>query len=138
MRPSMQTDPLSRQSAFLSGVGLVLDEVAPTRALGHIELDEEPSHALGHRPRWRLHHGHRERGQPGRQRCRRGRGHGGGRADQHHPLPAFTARRPCHRRGAALNQGRTQQLWQVDITDDRGRLIAHGEVRLQNVEGTPQ
>jgi len=33
----------------------------------------------------------------------------------------------------ALNQGRTQQLWQVDVTDESGRLIAHGEVRLQNV-----
>jgi len=35
----------------------------------------------------------------------------------------------------ALSQGRTQQLWQVDITDESGRLIAHGEVRLQNVAG---
>jgi uncharacterized protein (TIGR00369 family) len=34
----------------------------------------------------------------------------------------------------ALNQGRTQQLWRADITDETGRLIAHGEVRLQNVE----
>jgi acyl-coenzyme A thioesterase PaaI-like protein len=35
----------------------------------------------------------------------------------------------------ALNQGRTQQLWQVNLTDEAGRLIAHGEVRLQNVSG---
>jgi acyl-coenzyme A thioesterase PaaI-like protein len=35
-----------------------------------------------------------------------------------------------------LNQGRTQQLWRVDITDETGRLIAHGEVRLQNVVTT--
>ena len=33
----------------------------------------------------------------------------------------------------ALNQGRTQQLWQVDVRDGTGRSIAHGEVRLQNV-----
>ena len=33
----------------------------------------------------------------------------------------------------ALNQGRTQQLWQVDVRDDRGRRLAHGEVRLQNL-----
>jgi uncharacterized protein (TIGR00369 family) len=33
----------------------------------------------------------------------------------------------------ALNQGRTQQLWQVDIRDSSDRLLAHGEVRLQNV-----
>jgi 1,4-dihydroxy-2-naphthoyl-CoA hydrolase len=35
----------------------------------------------------------------------------------------------------ALNQGRTQQLWQVNLTDEAGRLVAHGEVRLQNVSG---
>jgi len=35
----------------------------------------------------------------------------------------------------ALSQGRTQQLWRVDITDSSGRLVAHGEVRLQNVAG---
>jgi acyl-coenzyme A thioesterase PaaI-like protein len=35
----------------------------------------------------------------------------------------------------ALSQGRTHQLWRVDITDEAGRLVAHGEVRLQNVAG---
>jgi uncharacterized protein (TIGR00369 family) len=34
----------------------------------------------------------------------------------------------------ALNQGRTQQLWQVDIIDSGGRLVAHGELRLQNID----
>ena len=34
----------------------------------------------------------------------------------------------------ALNQGRTQQLWRVDVTDESGRLIAHGELRLQNLD----
>ena len=37
----------------------------------------------------------------------------------------------------ALSQGRTQQLWRVDLTDEAGRLIAHGELRLQNVAGQP-
>ena len=37
----------------------------------------------------------------------------------------------------ALNQGRTQQLWQVDITDSEGRLVAHGELRLQNLDIHP-
>ena len=32
------------------------------------------------------------------------------------------------------HQGRLQQLWQVRITDDDSRLIAEGQVRLQNVE----
>ena len=33
----------------------------------------------------------------------------------------------------AIQQGRTQQLWEVRITDDRERLIATGQVRLQNI-----
>jgi 1,4-dihydroxy-2-naphthoyl-CoA hydrolase len=35
----------------------------------------------------------------------------------------------------AVQQGRTQQLWQVDIRrPEDGKLIARGQVRLQNVE----
>jgi uncharacterized protein (TIGR00369 family) len=33
-----------------------------------------------------------------------------------------------------IQQGRTQQLWQVDVVDQPGRLIATGQARLQNVE----
>ena len=32
-----------------------------------------------------------------------------------------------------LQRGRTQQLWQVEVTDDNGRLVAHGQVRLANL-----
>jgi uncharacterized protein (TIGR00369 family) len=32
----------------------------------------------------------------------------------------------------AAQQGRTLQLWDVDITDDQGRLVAQGRVRLAN------
>ncbi|HUG32165.1 MAG TPA: PaaI family thioesterase [Acidimicrobiia bacterium] len=36
-----------------------------------------------------------------------------------------------------IHRGRTQQLWQVDITrEEDGRLVAQGQVRLQNVAGT--
>ena len=33
----------------------------------------------------------------------------------------------------AVQQGRSQQLWEVRITDDRDRLVAIGQVRLQNI-----
>jgi len=38
-------------------------------------------------------------------------------------------------RGAAtpLHRGRTQQLWQVVITDEQDRVIARGQVRLANL-----
>jgi 1,4-dihydroxy-2-naphthoyl-CoA hydrolase len=32
-----------------------------------------------------------------------------------------------------IQQGRTQQLWEVSISDADGRLVAIGQVRLQNV-----
>ncbi|MFT3715113.1 MAG: PaaI family thioesterase [Gordonia sp. (in: high G+C Gram-positive bacteria)] len=32
-----------------------------------------------------------------------------------------------------IHRGRRQQLWQVDMTDDDGRLIAQSRVRLQNL-----
>jgi 1,4-dihydroxy-2-naphthoyl-CoA hydrolase len=36
-----------------------------------------------------------------------------------------------------LAQGRTAQLWQVEIRDDQQRLVAHAKVRLQNVTEAP-
>ncbi|MBF6454958.1 PaaI family thioesterase [Nocardia cyriacigeorgica] len=32
-----------------------------------------------------------------------------------------------------LHQGRLQQLWQVVVTDESGRVVARGQVRLQNL-----
>lgn len=32
-----------------------------------------------------------------------------------------------------LHRGRLQQLWQVVITDEQGRTVARGQVRLQNL-----
>ncbi len=32
------------------------------------------------------------------------------------------------------HRGRLQQLWRVAITDEDGRMVAEGQVRLQNVE----
>ena len=35
---------------------------------------------------------------------------------------------------APVQQGRTQQLWDVQITDESGRVVARGTVRLQNIQ----
>ena len=35
-----------------------------------------------------------------------------------------------------IHRGRSQQLWLVEITDERGRVAARGEVRLQNLTGS--
>ena len=36
-----------------------------------------------------------------------------------------------------VNRGRSTQLWEVAITDERGRPVAHGWVRLMNLDATP-
>ena len=33
-----------------------------------------------------------------------------------------------------IHRGRTQQLWEVDITDELGRLVAKGQLRLANLD----
>jgi len=35
-----------------------------------------------------------------------------------------------------VHRGRSQQLWTVEITDETGRLVSRGQVRLQNVTHT--
>ena len=36
-----------------------------------------------------------------------------------------------------VHRGRTQQLWQVEVTDADDRLVARGQVRLQNLTSVP-
>jgi 1,4-dihydroxy-2-naphthoyl-CoA hydrolase len=36
-----------------------------------------------------------------------------------------------------VHRGRRQQLWLVTITDQNGKLVARGQVRLQNLEPRP-
>ncbi|ASW54729.1 PaaI family thioesterase [Plantactinospora sp. KBS50] len=37
-----------------------------------------------------------------------------------------------------VHRGRSQQLWQVEITDTAGRLVSRGQVRLQNLPSAEQ
>jgi uncharacterized protein (TIGR00369 family) len=39
-----------------------------------------------------------------------------------------------HVEATPVQQGRTQQLWQCDIVRPDGKLVARGQLRLQNVE----
>jgi 1,4-dihydroxy-2-naphthoyl-CoA hydrolase len=36
-----------------------------------------------------------------------------------------------------LNRSRSTQLWEVSVTDERGRAVAHGRVRLMNLSVAP-
>ena len=126
---------LEDSGPFLRAAGLVLDEISATRVTGHLELGSQ------HHTPWGVVHGGvytaavetaasvgasiavREKGQVAV-----------GLTNTTHFLRAVSAGRVTVE-AAALSQGRTQQLWRVDFTDESGRLIAHGELRLQNVMG---
>jgi uncharacterized protein (TIGR00369 family) len=49
--------------------------------------------------------------------------------DFYRPVSAGTLRAEA----APVHRGRQQQVWQVSITDEQDRLIARGQVRLQNL-----
>jgi 1,4-dihydroxy-2-naphthoyl-CoA hydrolase len=131
--PAFASPAAGTDGAFVVAAGLVPDEITPTRTVGHIDLDER------HHTPWGIVHGGvyatavetaasvgasaavQERGQVAV-----------GLTNTTHFLRSITRGRVTVE-ATALNQGRSQQLWKVDITDTEGRLIAHGEVRLQNL-----
>jgi 1,4-dihydroxy-2-naphthoyl-CoA hydrolase len=131
--PRLDAGSLEAASAFVRAAGLVLDDVTGSRVTGHLRLG--PDH---HMP-WGIVHGGvystaiesaasigastavREQGQVAI-----------GLTNTTHFLRSLSAG-SVKVEASALHQGRTQQLWRVDITDESGRLVAHGEVRLQNI-----
>jgi uncharacterized protein (TIGR00369 family) len=131
--PRATPSPPDHAGAFVTAAGLRVDAVSPTRVSGHIDLDDR------HHTPWGIVHGGvyataiesgasigacaavADRGQVAV-----------GLTNTTHFLRSLTAGR-VEVEAVALNQGRTQQLWKVDVTDGSGRLVAHGEVRLQNI-----
>ena len=127
-RPSLQ-DP----SAFVDAAGLVVEAVAADRVVGHIDLDRR------HHTPWGIVHGGvyatavESAASIGASRAVADLGQVAvGLTNTTHFLRSITSGR-VRVEATALNQGRTQQLWQVDVTDASGRRLAHGEVRLQNL-----
>ena len=130
---SLDTFELEGAGAFLRAAAVVLDEATSTRVTGHLDLG--PDH---HTP-WGIVHGGvyataiESAASIGASVAVRDRGQiAVGLTNTTHFLRSLTAGR-VHIHATALHQGRSQQLWKVDINDEQGRLIAHGEVRLQNI-----
>ena len=118
---------------FVDAAGLVVDEASGQRVVAHIDVG--PSH---HTP-WGIVHGGvyatavESAASIGACLAVEDRELiAVGLTNTTHFLRSITAGR-VRVEAVPLNQGRTQQLWRVDITDGTERLIAHGEVRLQNV-----
>ncbi len=130
-------DPLSLEAAgaFLRAAGLVFDEITATQVTGHLLLSPE------HHTPWGIVHGGvyataiESAASVGASAAVRESGQVAvGLTNTTHFLRSATQGR-VNVTASALSQGRTQQLWRVDVTDESGRLIAHGELRLQNVAG---
>jgi uncharacterized protein (TIGR00369 family) len=133
--PSLDAGSLSDASAFLQAAGLVFDEISGSRVTGHLELGP------GHHTPWGIVHGGvyttavESAASVGASTAVRDQGQVAvGLTNTTHFLRPVTAGRVSVE-AVPLSQGRTQQLWRVDITDGAGKLVAHGEVRLQNVAG---
>jgi uncharacterized protein (TIGR00369 family) len=133
--PNLDAVSLDDASAFLRAAGLVFDEITATRVRGHLDLS--PDH---HTP-WGIVHGGvyttavESAASVGASTAVRDQGQVAvGLTNTTHFLRSATEGRVTVE-ATALSQGRTQQLWRVDLTDEAGRLIAHGELRLQNVAG---
>jgi 1,4-dihydroxy-2-naphthoyl-CoA hydrolase len=125
---------LTTPSEFLSLLDLQFDERTPARVTGSVAADER------HHQPWGLVHGGlyttaietfatvgafeaiKDRGQVAvgvNNVTDFLRPHRSGRLD-------VTA--------TAIQQGRSQQLWQVEIRREDGKLVARGQVRLQNID----
>lgn len=131
--PSARAGSLEQSGEFVTSAGLIVDEMSPTQVRGHIEVD-----ARHHTP-WGIVHGGvyttavESAASIGATAAVQDRGQVAvGLTNTTHFLRSLSSGHVIVE-GIALNQGRTQQLWKVDVTDGSGRLIAHGEVRLQNV-----
>jgi 1,4-dihydroxy-2-naphthoyl-CoA hydrolase len=134
-RPSLDPADLAAAGAFLQAAGLVFDEVTATQVTGHIVLSAE------HHTPWGVVHGGvyataiESAASVGASTAVRDAGQVAvGLTNTTHFLRAVSSGR-VNVTATALSQGRTQQLWRVDVTDESGRLVAHGELRLQNVAG---
>ena len=133
--PSLATGSFEEASAFLRAAGLVFDEITGSRVTGHLQLGP------GHHTPWGIVHGGvyttavESAASVGASTAVREQGQVAvGLTNTTHFLRPITAGR-VNVEAVPLSQGRTQQLWRVDITDEAGKLVAHGEVRLQNVAG---
>jgi 1,4-dihydroxy-2-naphthoyl-CoA hydrolase len=129
------TTPQPEPSAFIRASGFVADEVSGTRVLGHVDFG--PEH---HTDQGVVHGGVYATiveiaGGAGANAAVAE--HGQFAVGVHNAtdfLRASTGGRALIE-AEALHQGRTQQLWQVIITDEAsGKVLARGMLRVQNLD----
>ena len=130
----MPLPDLNQVGAFLKALGLRFDVVEPTRVTGTMRLGPE------HHTPWGVVHGGvyttaiESVASVGASLAVIERGQFAvglnNNTDFLRPLAGGEVRVTAE----AVHQGQTQQLWQVTITRTDGKLLARGQVRLQNVD----
>jgi len=128
------SDQLTTASEFMRLLEIEFDERGPTRVVGSVAADER------HHQPWGLVHGGlyttvvETFATTGAFEAIRDRGERAvGVANSTDFLRPHTSGR-LDVVAAPVHQGRTQQLWQVEIRrPDDGKLVARGQVRLQNI-----
>lgn len=133
-RPPTTGEPVPEgTSLFMRAAGLHFDEIGPSAVTGWIDLDAD------HHQPWGLVHGGVYT-----TAIESAASVGASTAAAAHGLVAvgvnnntnFVRSMVGGRVGVhavAIQQGRTAQLWEVRVTDTDDRLVAIGQVRLQNV-----
>ena len=117
----------------MRAAGLELDEVGPTRVTGWIDLG--PDH---HEP-WGLVHGGvyttaiESAASIGRSLAAQAQGLAAVGVNNNTNFLRSMATGRVTIDAQPIQQGRTQQLWAVNVTDEEQRLVATGQVRLQNI-----
>ncbi|MCU1430256.1 MAG: hypothetical protein JWL83_4256 [Actinomycetia bacterium] len=131
--PPPELPDLERSSAFVAAAGLRLAEIGPSRVTGWIDLSD------AHHQPWGIVHGGvytsaiETAASIGASTEAAARGLAAvGVNNNTNFLRSMTDGR-VEVIANAIQQGRTAQLWEVRITDDHDRLVAVGQVRLQNV-----
>ena len=120
-------------SAFVAAIGLTADEVSGRRVAGHLDLGPE------HHTPWGVVHGGvytaavESAASIGASAAVLGAGQFAvGVQNVTDFLRPMTAGR-VEVVAEPVQQGRTLQLWQVELRREDGKLVARGQVRLQNV-----
>jgi 1,4-dihydroxy-2-naphthoyl-CoA hydrolase len=133
-RAPMTAPDLERPSAFMAGIGLEVTLVRPDRVEARIEL------GAGHHTPWGIVHGGvyaaaaESAASIGASAAVAPRGQiAVGVNNNTDFLRSITSGR-VSLEASPVQQGRTQQLWNVVIADEAGRAVARSTVRLQNVE----
>ncbi|TLG15553.1 PaaI family thioesterase [Nocardia cyriacigeorgica] len=125
---------LTNASRFVAASGLVIEDLSGSRVSGHVELGAD------HHTPWGVVHGGvyativETAASVGASAAVADRGEFA--VGVHNATDFLRPATECRASVTAepLHQGRTQQLWQVIITDDAtGKTLARGQVRLHNV-----